>query len=144
MLCASLQGINHVWSCANRAKVPLVVISIVIDCVLTLCAFLLWIYDFQATRINVQRSLILEFMCYDFGGGHNATEATKNICGAKGEDVVYHSTLKRMFKKFRLGRYKNVKARLVWPKSVHSDAVLKAIDSVPMSSIQRVSGEISI
>ena len=35
--------------------------------------------------------------------GHNAPEATKNICCAKDEGTVDHSIVTRWLKKFRLG-----------------------------------------
>ena len=44
---------------------------------------------------------------YDFELGHNATEATKNIYCAKGEDIEDHNTETRWFEKFRSG-YKNL------------------------------------
>ena len=41
-------------------------------------------------------------MLYKFKLGHNATEATKNICSAKGEGTVDHSTVNRWLEKFCL------------------------------------------
>ena len=40
--------------------------------------------------MNVQCSLILKFMLYEFKVGHNATEVTQNFCRAKGEGEVDH------------------------------------------------------
>ena len=52
--------------------------------------------------MNAQRSLIRELMLYDFEQCHNgATEASKKICRAKGEDAVDHSIVTRWLKKFR-------------------------------------------
>ena len=52
--------------------------------------------------MNMQHSLIWEFMLYKFKLGHNAMKAAKNIC-AKDEGAVDHSTVTRWFKKFCLG-----------------------------------------
>ena len=62
---------------------------------------------------------------------HNAVEATKNICCAKGEDAVDHRTItEQWFKKFHSG-CKNLKnqARLGRPKTVDFKAVLQAIET---------------
>ena len=42
-------------------------------------------------------------MLYKFKLGHNAAEATKNICYMKGKDAVDHNTIDRWWKKFCLG-----------------------------------------
>ena len=57
--------------------------------------------------MNVQSSLIWELLCYKFKLRHNITESTKNICCAKGEGAVDHSTVTRQMEKFHL-RCKNL------------------------------------
>ena len=47
--------------------------------------------DLKAAQMNVQHGLIWEFMLYKFELGHNAMEATKNICYVKSEGAVDHS-----------------------------------------------------
>ena len=39
-------------------------------------------------------------MLYEFKVSYIVTEATKNICCAKGEDAVDHSTVNRLYKKY--------------------------------------------
>ena len=57
----------------------------------------------------------------------NAAEVTKNVCRAKGEDAVDHSTVTRWSKKFcsdcRSLNDKSVSGR---PKTVNSEAILQA------------------
>ena len=76
---------------------------------------------------------------------HNATEATKNICGAKDEGAVDHYTVTRWFKKFHLDcNNLNDQVRSGKPKSMDSKVVLQAIEANPENRIGRVSGELSI
>ena len=56
--------------------------SIMVVCVPT-CAFLYPIGDLKPAQMNVQYNLIWELRLYKFELGHNATEATKNICHVK-------------------------------------------------------------
>ena len=42
-------------------------------------------------QMNVQYSLIQEFMFYEFKLGHSTVAATQNICCTKSEDAVIHS-----------------------------------------------------
>ena len=114
---------------------------------LTCCALFHSVCHLKATQINAQCSLILELMLYDFKLGHNNVEATKNICFAKGEDTVNHSTITRLFKTFHLG-CKNLdnQARSGSPKTktVESEAMLQAIEANSTSSSRRESGKLSI
>ena len=82
--------------------------------------------------------LFQELMFYKFKQGHNAAEATKNICHTKDERAVYHSTVTRELKKF----YKSWKNLDNLAKTVNSEAVFKAIEANPVSSFRRVSGEL--
>ena len=43
--------------------------------------------------MNMQCSLIQEFMFYKFELSNNAAEAIKTICRIKGEDTIDHSTV---------------------------------------------------
>ena len=61
-------------------------------------------------------------MLYKFELGHNAMEATKNIC-VKGEDAVDH-TVTKWFKKFCSGcKNLNDLSRPGRPKTMNSEAV---------------------
>ena len=57
-------------------------------CIALLC-------DLKATQMNMQYSLIWDLMIYKFELGHKAMEATKNVCCAKDEGAVDHSTVTR-------------------------------------------------
>ena len=57
-------------------------------------ALLHFICDLKATQMNIQYSLILELMFYNFKLGHNVTEVTKNISCVKGESAVDQSNCK--------------------------------------------------
>ena len=74
--------------------------------------------DLKAAKMNMQRNLIQEIMVYEFKLGQNAEEVNQNICCAKGEGLVDHSTVIRCFEKFCHDR-----ARLRRPKNVESEAV---------------------
>ena len=50
--------------------------------------------------MNVQRNLIRKLMLHEIELGRNTAEENKNVCWAKGEDVVAPSTV---MKKFSLG-----------------------------------------
>ena len=71
--------------------------------------------------MNMQHGLIQEFMFYKFELGHIFMETIKNICGAKGENTVDHSTVIRWFKKF----YSDCK-KLNSTKTMNSRAILQA------------------
>ena len=73
--------------------------------------------NLKAAQMSVQSYLILELICCEFELGHNAPEATKNICCVKGEGVVD----RRWLEKFCLG-WKDIKDQpmLAWPKTVDS------------------------
>ena len=75
-------------SSSSREKSSFVVGNKVIVGALTRCALFHPACDLRTTQINVQRSLIWEFMLYDFEQGHNATEANKRICPARNKDTV--------------------------------------------------------
>ena len=71
--------------------------------VLTCCALLHSVFDFKATQINIQHSLIQEVMIYVFEHCQNAMEEIKNIYCAQGEGIVNHCCLTSRLKKFFLG-----------------------------------------
>ena len=65
--------------------------------------------------------------------GLNAADATKQICYAKREGPVDQCQVNRLFKKFRLGCKKfDDQARSGRCKIADSDAVLKAVESIPV------------
>ena len=82
--------------------------------------------------MNVSRSLIQEFILYEFELGHNTAKATQTICCVKG--AVDHNTVTIYWKKFRSG-CKNLddQARLDGPKSGNFAFVLQAIEANPAS-----------
>ena len=83
--------------------------------------------------MNVQRKLIQELMLNVFKLDHNALEATKNVCYAKGESAVDLCTVTRWFKKFHLS-CKNVtdQAKSGWSKIMESEVVLQVIEANPV------------
>ena len=58
--------------------------------------------DLKVTQMNVQHILIWKLMLYEFERGYNVAEATKNVCCAKGEGAIDHSTVTRWLKKIWL------------------------------------------
>ena len=85
-------SLQHVWPMRLKpCKVLPIVYSIVVVGALTCCALLHSVHDLKAAQMSVECSLIHELMFYKFELGHIATEATKNICGVKGEGAVDHS-----------------------------------------------------
>ena len=83
----------------------------------------------KATQMNMQHSLIWELMFYKLELGHNAAEAIKNICYAKSEGKVDHSTLIWWFKKFPSDCKKLTdQARSGRPKTVDSKVILQVIE----------------
>ena len=76
-------------------------------------------------------------MLHEFELGLNATEATKNICGAKGEGAFNRRTVTRWFKKFQSGckNFDNQKGP-DRTKIVDSETVLQTI-----GTNRRVTGE---
>ena len=77
--------------------------------------------------------------------GDNATEANKNICCTKGENLLDHSTLTRGFKTFPSGCMSlNDNSRSGKPKTVDSEVMLRDIEANLASSIRRVSGNLGV
>ena len=98
--------------------------------------------DLKAAQMNMQQSLIWELMLFKFELGHNAKEATKNICYAKGEGTADQSTVNREFKKFHsVCQILDDQVRSGRSKTMDSKTMLKAN---PVSSTQRVSGKLNI
>ena len=107
---------------------------------LTCCALFHCVCNLKDAQMNVQYSLIWEFIIYNFKLGQNTLEANKNICCAKGEATIDYSTVTRSFKKFH-SVYKNINNQV-------SSVRLKTLESETKenlaNSTQRVSGEFSI
>ena len=82
---------------SNYGKVPAVLGSIVVIGMLICFALLHFMCDLKAVQINMQYSLIQEYVCiqrlYEFELVHNAMEATKNICYVKDKGTVDHSKI---------------------------------------------------
>ena len=51
--------------------------------------------DLKAAQLNMQHSLIWQFMLYEFEWGYYTTEAAKNIFRVRVECAVDHSTVTR-------------------------------------------------
>ena len=100
----------------------------VIGDILVVCSLTYSVYALKAAQINVQCSLILELMFYKFELGHNATEATKNICHVKGEGTVDQSTITRSFEKFSSRKNFDDQDRPGRCETINSEAMLKAIE----------------
>ena len=101
-------------------------------------------YVLKDAQINLQNSLIREFILYKFEIGHNAVEASKDSCGAKGEGLVDHRTVSRSLNKLCSGCKKlDDQEGSSWTKTVVSKAVLLAIEPNPASTTRRVSGELA-
>ena len=115
--------------------------DIVVAGALTFCALLPSVCYLNAAWRNVQCSLIL----YAIELGYNATEATTNICCAKSEDTIDHSTITRWLKKF-CSDCKNIDslARSDWPKTLDSEAMFQAIQVNLAGSTWRVSGNMAL
>ena len=79
-------------------------------------------------------------MFYEFKLGHD--RSNQNICCAKGDGTVDFSTIIRWFKKFYLG-CKNLDNQASSSKPITKDSkALQTIDANPVSSSQRVSGDL--
>ena len=115
----------------NWSKVSAVVDSITVGGALARCALLHSVWDLKAAKANVQWSQIRALMLYELKMGHDTAEATKDICGVKGEDAVT-----RWLKNF------NDQSRSGRSKTVESKAVLQPIEANLASSTRRVSGEL--
>ena len=113
--------------------------------VLTHYTFLHSLYDLKTVQMNMQHSLIQEFMLYKFKLGHNSIETTKNITCVKGEGAVDHSIVTRWFKKFHLS-CKNLddQARSDRPKTQEPEAMLQALEANLMNSTQKASDNLGI
>ena len=59
---------------------------------LTLCALIHLMCDLKVAQMNIQNSLIQEFILYKFELGHKTVEETKNICCVKGDGAFDHRT----------------------------------------------------
>ena len=89
-------GHTNLWHVHYVTKAVLVVVSfIVVIGALTHCALLHSKCTLKAAQMNMQHSLIWVLMLYKLKLVHNATELTKNICCAKSESAVNHSTVTR-------------------------------------------------
>ena len=84
-------------------------------------------------------------MLYGFKLSHNTAEVTKNICYAKDEGAVDHSTVTKWFKKFHSGCKSLInQASSSRIQSMNSMTVLKTIEANPVSSTWRLSAEFKI
>ena len=89
-----IRAASTIWWWWNHVTEPIQVEvsnwSVVIVA-LRFCALLHSVWDLKATRVNQQHIPIREIMLILFKLSHNAEEATKNFCCAKGEGVVDHN-----------------------------------------------------
>ena len=102
-------------------------------------AYIMWLKPRYVS--DVPRSLILEFIQYEFNRGHNASEATKNICWLNDEVTVDRMRVTRWFKKFRPS-FKNLDDQA--KSSMHKVVDFLAEKAIAVSSIWRVSGKINM
>ena len=139
-------GVYIWWSKQFKPwKILTVVVSIMVDAALTYSALLYFMYDLKIAQMNIQYTLIQELILYKFKIGHNALEATKNICCGKDEGTVDHSTVTRWYKKFCWG-WKNFddQARSGKAQTVDFKTILQAIEANLPSSTQRIWDEFNI
>ena len=90
--------------------------------------------DLKVAEMNIQHSLILEFMLYKFELGYNAVEVTKNIFYEKSEGSVDGSTVNRWLKKFCYSCMNlDDQTRSGRSKTVNTKGVLRTIELNPKS-----------
>ena len=82
-------------------------------------------------------------MLYEFKLGYNTVKTTKNISSAKGEGTIDYSYQKVEEILLKLQEYW-LSGKVGRLKTMDSQAVLQLIEANLASSIQRVSGELSI
>ena len=109
------------------------VASIVVDGVST-CVLLYSMSDLSDERA-MQCSLIWELKFSEFKLDYNTAEVMKNICYAKGESTVDHSTARNFAQITRI--------LMIWEPDRH-EVMLQVIEVNPVSSTPRVSGKIDI
>ena len=113
---------------------------------LTRCTLLHSLSDLKAGLMNVQCRLIRQLRIYKFELSHNATEETENIflC-ERWRSIWSQNIVSRELKNFApVSRTLMIRQNQRWDKSVNFEAVFQAIDAKTASSIQRISGGISI
>ena len=69
---------------------------------------------------------------------HKAMEATKNICGTKGEGTINHSTRNRLRNFAGLTRISMIRKRLGRLRTMDFDATLQGIEANPTSSLSSI------
>ena len=84
----------------NSAATDAMVSSIMVVGSLTHCALPHSMCDLIGIQMIVQHCLTQELMLYKFELAITPQKTSKNICCAKGEDAVDHSTVTRWVKKF--------------------------------------------
>lgn len=86
-----------------------------------------------------------ELLLYEFQLGHNATEAMRNICQAKGVGAMKRSTAFHWFKKFKSGIIDlNDESRTGRPPAIDPEVVRKAVEANPITSQRRLSAELNV
>lgn len=91
-----------------------------------------------------QRLKIRQLLQYEYQLGHNAAEATKNICNAEGADSLNDSTARRWFQKFREGDFSlKDQPRTGRPVCIDSNELLTNIEENPTKSSRTLAEEFS-
>jgi histone-lysine N-methyltransferase SETMAR len=92
--------------------------------------------------MDISKSQLRVRMLHEFDLGHTATEATRNICAALGEQALSVRTCQRWFKRFRSGEAKpEDRSRDGRPQAIDSAVLLHAIKVEPTKSIRELAGE---
>ena len=74
-----LQRVYPVTKAVQIAKIPTVVVSIVVGSAQTCCALIQSMCDVKAAQMDVQFNLIQELILYEFDLSQNAAETTKYL-----------------------------------------------------------------
>ena len=89
-----------------------------------------------------QRLKIRQLLQYEYQLGHNASEATRNICNAEGANFLNDSTARRWFQKFREGDFSIVyQPRTARPVCIDSNVLLICIEEDPTKSSRALAEE---
>lgn len=95
--------------------------------------------------MDKQNRLIRELLLYEYQLGHNAAEAARNICQAKGEHAVSHVTAKRWFKKFKTGIGDlDDHPHTGRPTTVDPELLKQAVEARPSTSSRGLAGQLGI
>lgn len=86
---------------------------------------------------------IRQFLLYEFQLGRNASEATRNICQAKGDGSMSYATACRWFKRFRNNNFSlDDEPRSGRPTEINLDELKQTIESDPSLTTRAVASKL--